>query len=99
MMGRITCQRTIVKIHHSICIDVFQFSIYEVVYLDGEISLVLVTNLFSPKVERCLLSLSMMFCLILHYFDEFYGCVLCLGKPYRFCPVHKRDLDAVDVRK
>ncbi|CAB3993284.1 nuclear pore complex Nup160-like [Paramuricea clavata] len=26
-----------------------QFSIYEVVYLDGEITLVLVTNLFSPK--------------------------------------------------
>ena len=34
----------------------FQFSIYEVVYLDGEITLVLVTNLFSPKVNNVVYS-------------------------------------------
>ena len=58
----------------------FQFSIYEVVYLDGEITLVLVTNLFSPKVNNVVYSYKWSV-VILRSPDEFLKKSFS-GKPY-----------------
>ena len=57
----------------------FQFLIYEVVYMDQEITLVLVTNLFSPKVKGYFVLVVVICCTVL-YSVTMSSAVLCLLK-------------------